>query len=223
MRPVPRLATITCDISKTMKNLLTGWVLCLLAVGVAQAEVHRWVDKDGNVHFGDSVPPEYADQIGGQSGEAAPAEPPVVSGTVAEEEIRRRKEEAQRAEEDRVLLRTYLTVEEIEDVRDRRIEQLESQNFVTERYLQRLNEQLAELELAAVDQAAASSEAGKPGEVSPDLVRDIENTRASIANYEARLATSRTEQERIRQKFAVDIARFRELKGLPPEETTAGQ
>ena len=76
MRPVPRLATITCDISKTMKNLLTGWVLCLLAVGVAQAEVHRWVDKDGNVHFGDSVPPEYADQIGGQSGEAAPAERP---------------------------------------------------------------------------------------------------------------------------------------------------
>ena len=62
-----------------------------------------------------------------------------------------------------------------------------------------------------------------PAEIPADLQQDIEDTKASIADYEARLATNRTEQERIREKFAVDIARFRELKGLPPEGTTASQ
>lgn len=207
-----------------MNKLLASLAVLLLVLGPARAEVYKWVDKDGNVHFGDAVPPEYADQIGGEKpGEPAVKEDPAITSPIAEEEIRLRKEAAQRAEEDRVLLRTYLSVEEIEAVRDRRIEQLESQNFVTERYLQRLNEQLAELELAATDHAAAHSEPGQPAEIPADLREDIESTRASIADYEARLAANRTEQTRIREKFAVDIARFRELKGLPPEETTASQ
>lgn len=207
-----------------MNKLLASLAFLLLVFGPAQAEVYKWVDKDGNVHFGDAVPPEYADQIGGEkASEPAVQEDPAVTNPIAEEEIRRRKEAAQRAEEDRVLLRTYLSVEEIEAVRDRRIDQLESQNFVTERYLQRLNEQLAELELAATDYAAAHSEPGQPAEIPADLQEDIESTRVSIADYEARLAANRTEQTRIREKFAVDIARFRELKGLPPEETTASQ
>jgi hypothetical protein len=210
-----------------MKSLLAGLTLCLLAAGPAQGEVHRWVDKDGNVHFGDTVPPEYADQLGGQSGgpgaDSASKPQPVVTESVAGEEIERRKEAARRAEADRVLLRTYLSVEEIEDVRDRRIDQLESQNSVTERYLVRLNQQLADLELAAAEYEAVNSEPGTAAEIPADLQQDIDGTRASIADYEARLATNRTEQERIREKFAVDIARFRELKGLPPEGTTASQ
>jgi flagellar biosynthesis chaperone FliJ len=201
--------------------------MCVLAAGLAQAEVHRWVDKDGNVHFGDTVPPEYADQIGGRGSDpgagSASAPEPAVTESIAGEEIERRKEAARRAEADRVLLRTYLSVEEIEDVRDRRIDQLESQNSVTERYLGRLNQQLADLELAATEYEAANSEPGTAVEIPADLQRDIDSTRASIADYEARLATNRTEQERIREKFAVDIARFRELKGLPPEGTTASQ
>jgi hypothetical protein len=32
---------------------------CLLPV-VAQAEVYRWTDEDGRVHYSDAVPPEQA-------------------------------------------------------------------------------------------------------------------------------------------------------------------
>ncbi len=35
--------------------------LCLLSVPVS-AESYRWKDKDGNVHYGAIVPPEYAEQ-----------------------------------------------------------------------------------------------------------------------------------------------------------------
>ena len=103
-----------------MKTLLAGIALCLLLAGTAQGQVHRWVDKDGNVHFGDTIPPEDADQMDGQSGgagaDSASKQEPVVTESVAGEEIERRKEAARRAEADRVLLRTYLSVEEIEEL-----------------------------------------------------------------------------------------------------------
>jgi hypothetical protein len=74
------------------------------------------------------------------------------------------------------------------------------------------------MELAATDYAASNSDAGKPAELPADLERDIISTRASIEDYEGRLAKSRAEQDRIREKFDADIAKFRELKQLPPAE-----
>jgi micrococcal nuclease len=41
-------------------------LLSLLIFGVAQAEIYRWVDRDGHVHFSDDyavVPPEYRDRV----------------------------------------------------------------------------------------------------------------------------------------------------------------
>ena len=38
-----------------MKGLI---LLCLLAVPVSAAEMYRWVDKDGRVHFSDKPPPD---------------------------------------------------------------------------------------------------------------------------------------------------------------------
>lgn len=33
---------------------------CALVLGTAQADMYRWVDKQGNVHYSDQVPPEDA-------------------------------------------------------------------------------------------------------------------------------------------------------------------
>ena len=201
-----------------MKRLTAIIALAILVSSPVFAQkIHRWVDKDGNVHFGQSVPPEYADQIEGNK-QASSAQAEAVQSSYNEEELARRKEEARQRDADMSLLRTYLSVEDIERVRDNRIDQLEARNFVTERYLASLNDQLAAMEMEAADYAAANSKPGEPAQLPPDLERDITSTRASIADYEGRLEKSRAEQERIRQKFAADIVRFRELKGLPPAE-----
>jgi hypothetical protein len=201
-----------------MKSLTVIATLTLLVSGPAIAQnIHKWVDKDGNVHYGQTVPPEYADQLESNKQEVSKTVE-ASHNTYTERELARRKEQAQQREEDRTLLRTYLSVEEIESVRDKRIDQLQARDFVTERYLASLNEQLAEMELAATDYAAKNSEAGKPAELPADLERDIISTRASIEDYEGRLAKSRAEQDRIREKFDADIVRFRELKQLPPAE-----
>jgi hypothetical protein len=179
--------------------------------GPASAQkVYRWVDQDGNVHYGDRVPPEYAAQVFG----APEAEP----GTGPKDEAAQRQ-----AQEDRVLLMTYLTVAEIEAVRDRRIDQLQSRAAVTQRYLENLHERLDKLEREEKWYGRVNPETGESGKVPEEVTADLATTRASIADYEGRMAKSAAEQQAIEDKFAKDIHRFRELKGLPAEdEVTAG-
>jgi len=43
-----------------------SWVILLLAIAPAYAEIYKWVDGDGRVHFTDTIagiPPEYRDRI----------------------------------------------------------------------------------------------------------------------------------------------------------------
>ena len=193
-----------------MKSVFTILAGILVATGGVQAEVIKCLDKDGNVIFTDTSSPECvqrADQP--KPGAAADG----TGGASAAGEPRRTEQEAQQAEQDRILLLTYQSVEEIEAVRDRRVDQVESRNFVTEHYLDSLRQQLADMEAEAANLRAAGSEPGSPAAIPPALQQDIESTRASIDDYEKRLEAGRQEQERIRDKFAADIARFQELRG----------
>jgi len=184
----------------------------LLVAGAAQAEVIKCLDRDGNIIFTDTSSPECVEPFGEKKADPGAGQQPDI--LTSDDELERRAEEAQQAEQDRILLLTYQSVAEIEAVRDSRVEQIESRNFLTEHYLQGLNQQLEELELAAADIAAANSDPGSPADIPADLKEDILSTRASIDDYEERLAAGRAEQERIREKFAADIARFQELKGI---------
>jgi clan AA aspartic protease (TIGR02281 family) len=43
-----------------------SWIVLLLALAPAYAEIYKWVDRDGRVHFTDTtagIPPEYRDRI----------------------------------------------------------------------------------------------------------------------------------------------------------------
>ena len=186
------------------------------------ARLYRWVDDKGVVHYGDSVPPEYANrdrnvlnnqgvQVGFEEGEITPEERAAIQARDAEAAAARAaKEEV--ARRDRMLLQTYLSVADIEDLRDRRIELLESQIKVTELYLNNLRKRLVGLQ--------AEASAFKPYTTNPDapqipenLALDISRTAASINLYEQRLSQTRSDQAALRVSFNNDISRFRELKG----------
>ncbi len=183
------------------------------------AKVYRWVDEDGTVHFGDQVPPEYAPverQVLNQYGVPLKTE----KGLLTEEDVAAEKKAAAEraaaiaaARRDEVLLSTYLSVEEIEALRNRRVELIDGQISVTENYLASLREKLQQL------QAEASGY--KPYSTDPDaepldekLALEITDTMDSIALYERTLADTRNRQGRVMLTFNADIARFRELKGL---------
>ena len=184
--------------------------------------LYRWTDKNGVVHYGDSIPPEYANidrnvlndqgvRVGFEEGEITAEERAVIDARQAAEE-QQRLAAAEVARRDRMLLETYLTVSDIEDLRDRRLELLESQIKVTELYLTNLRKRLVGLQEEASAFKPYTTKPDAP-QIPENLQLDISRTAASINVYEQTLARTRTDQQRLRASFDNDIARFRELKG----------
>jgi hypothetical protein len=187
-----------------------------------QARTYRWVDDQGVVHYGDRIPPEYADRdrdlLNTQGVAVATQEGLITEEERAELERIEAIEEAEReqrvatARRDQVLLDTYLSVAEIEHLRDRRLELLAAQIKVTEHYLNNLRKRMTRLQQEAANFKPYSDNPEAP-DVPEALGLELSKTIASISLYEQTLARSRTEQEALSTAFERDIARFRELKG----------
>ena len=202
------------------KLLLPAVLVALLAGGAAaqQADkgkkVYRWVDKNGQVHYGDSVPAEYAEQdrdvlnkqgvkIGREEGTITPEE---AAAKAAEDKATR--DELKRKLRDRVLIQTYQSVKELEVLRDTRLELVDAQLTIQEQSLSNLRAQRAQIERIASRYAPRSAEPGaKP--LPDELAADLERSASDIATQESNLVRRREERESIRLTFEADIKRYR--------------
>ena len=207
--------------------LSLGALLLGLTQASAQQSLYRWVDSEGLVHYGDHVPPMYADQdreILNGHGVAVR----LVEGTATEEELAERArlaalDEAEaeatqaRLNHDLVLLDTYLSVEEIERLRDQRLDLLDAQVLVTEQYLTNLTQRLIQLEQNA-SRFKPYSQEPDARDIPENLQLDITQTSASIALYEETLGRTRDRVTTLTETFARDILRFQELTGRPVAE-----
>lgn len=201
------------------KSLVLVSLLALGAAGVVHAgKVYKWVDKDGNVHYTNTPPPEAAqrdrtvlDEHGNVTETLQGAQTPeeLEAERRREAEIERQKQLAEeRAARDNMLLQTYTTVGEMEMARDGRINALEAQVKVVSGAIASLETQLAGLE----SRASALREGGKP--VPEDLQKQIDETRAELLDNQKFLIARKEEQDEVRERFDADIARFKELRGL---------
>jgi hypothetical protein len=207
-----------------MRNaLITLLLLVILPISVSAAgknqRLYRWVDTDGLVHYGDSVPAEYAElerQIVNDHGITVDIlRAKMTAEEIAEEkhqdDLRMQRELERRA--DQALLATYLTVDEILMHRDRRIELFEAQARVTELYLRNLERRMSVLK----DEASGFqpySEDPDAEMISTDLADDIASTKQTITRHEANLQRFQNDQQGIVARFDGDINRFKRLKGL---------
>jgi hypothetical protein len=181
--------------------------------------VYKWVDEDGQVHYGDSIPPQYSDLPKQVLNEHA----------VKVQDIDGRKTEEQRAAEaaaaelemqkelqvraDQALLATYLSVEEIVMHRDRRIELFQAQARVTELYLRNLERRLTKLKRDAEKYRPYSEDPNAPL-IDQGLVADINETQETIARHQQNLAKFQEDERTMVARFEGDISRFKALKGV---------
>ena len=208
-----------------MRNVLITFLLlivipiCSAAAQNKTQRMYRWVDTDGAVHYGDSVPAEYAElerQIVNDHGITVD----VLRAKMTEEEIAeeqrladlRMQRELERRQ-DQALLATYLTIDEILMHRDRRIELFEAQARVTELYLRNLERRMSELKEEASG-FQPYSEDPDAEMISSDLADDIATTVETITRHEANLQRFQSDQQGIVARFDGDINRFKKLKGL---------
>lgn len=196
-------------------------IFCL-AAGIAaaqQSKLYRWVDEEGVVHYGDSIPAKYAElerQVVNEHGitvgvmQAKKTEEELAEDVRLEElrveaELQRRRDQA--------LLATYLTIDEIEMHRDRRVELFQAQARVTELYLRNLQRRMESLREEASKFRPYSEDPDAPM-IDPDLADDMSQTKDTIARHEDNLRKFENDEQSIVARFDGDIDRFKKLKGL---------
>lgn len=198
----------------------------LLASGTSMSiagELYRWVDEQGIVHYGDSVPPEYSKterQVLNERGVAIKELPRQKTAEELEADQRadavddaerQRQREAERR--DAVLLSTYLSIDEIEALRNRRKELLDGQIRVTEIYLLNLREKLMALQKDAARFQPYNADPNAPP-IHDWLAKELADTLDSILVYQQTLADTQALKVEMVAKFDEDIDRFKQLKGL---------
>ncbi len=196
--------------------LFTFAATATLFTGASQARIKCWTNSDGVRECGDKVPPEYAQKghkelSGGgtiveeyqraQTPEEI-AEARRLTALIKQEE----KDAAEAARKDMILLDTFAATEDIEMVRDSKLDALESSIKLTNKR----NEKIQADYDALLEKAATQERAGKTP--SDDMLNDIDSLGRQFKNNKAFIAEKRKKQEDVKKATDKDIARFNELK-----------
>ena len=201
-------------------------VLACTAVEAAQSNApsreafYRCKDQRGQIHYGDSMPPACAGfdtevlNDNGMTLRVIEGEQTRAARVTREAaEARARKEREQKLQRDRNLIETYLSVEDIERLRDQRLDLLSAQYRVTEQNISNLRERQGRLEEQIARFRPYSDKPDAPP--LPDhLAEAMVNTVRSLDVYNKALARNRKEQVDVKASFDADIRRFKELKGI---------
>ncbi len=191
--------------------------LCLACQPLRAAEhtapSYSWVDKNGERHYGDAVPPEYAQTerrvLNSQGVE--------VQHVDAEKNAEQRAEQLkhdqalqQRQQHDNFLLTTYTSTKDIERLRDERLDQLDGQIKAANAYMDTLDARLKTLQARALLFKPYNKKPDArrmPDDLAEQLVRASNDLRSQHKAMDKRLQ----EQTAVRTQFEADIARYREL------------
>lgn len=192
-------------------------LIALMLALPAAAATYRWVDENGQVHFGDTIPPEYAKQQKEELNEQGFTVRTIERAKTAEEleaerqaAIEQQRLAAERAEqrlyEDR-LLATYETEEALLRARDQRVESIESQLALAEGQLAARETILGLLQQQAAERERAGQ---KPGQ---KLLDDMATTQRQIDARHVHIGELELELAEVRRRFDADIALYRKLRG----------
>jgi hypothetical protein len=207
-----------------MKNLLSTIALLVLLPLAASAtetaqKLYRWVDSDGVVHYGDSIPAEYTNLERHVVNNHGITVDVMRAKRTAEEIAEEKRQDDLRLardlqrRQDQALLATYLSVDEIVLHRDRRVELFQAQARVTELYLSNLKRRLDGLEEEASLYRPYSINPDAEM-IDPDLAGDLVTTKDTIERHQANLQRFHDDEQNIVARFDGDINRFKRLKGL---------
>jgi hypothetical protein len=206
-------------LAAAVAGLLVVGHSALAAEGKAGEAHYSWVDKNGERHYGDSVPPEYSQTEQRVINDRGVEINRVGAGKNAEqlaEQRRKEQEIAQRQQHDRFLLTTYTSTKDIERLRDERLDQISGQIKATNAYIDTLDGRLKSLQARAMNFKPYNT---KPDarRMPDDLAEELVRTSNEVRSQRHALDDRTREQEVVRAQFQADIARFRELINRQPD------
>ena len=179
--------------------------------------MYEWKDDQGITHYGDRIPPEYATQehrvINGQGIEVERTEAQKTPEQLADEDQKKTRCRGSARNRDKNLLNTYVSVQEIEHLRDQRLTLLTDQIKVTNQFLEMLNGKLNKLRAISARYKPYSEDPNAPP-MTDQLAEDLVRVGNDIRTQQENLRQKRSEEAIMSKQFESDIERFKELKGI---------
>ena len=202
-----------------MQLFLTITLLILLAGQQVQAgRLYKWVDDEGRVHYSDRLPPSDVvrphDQLDERGIKIETVEAAKTPEQIrAEAEVERLRQERQKLidqqrAEDRVLLRTFRSEDDIIMTRDGQLQAVDSSIKITQSNIKRLKLRLEEMQREAATRELSGNR------ISKKLQEEIDDKNLALKEAYESIVNREHDKDRIRKSFAQDMQRFRELKHL---------
>lgn len=196
------------------KNLAAGLILFAVFIASVEAKLYKWVDRDGVTHYGETIPPEYADRDNVQLNEKGrvikrnekpSAEQVRIQKEAEAKKLADEKAAAEQRRKDTMLLSTFSNEDEIDLARDRNLQQVNAIISSIRLLLQSAQNDMDNYQL----EAEQRTQAGKP--LPDSLQADIEETKSRLVKLQQDLDKSLEKSDAIRASYAADKMRYREL------------
>ncbi len=182
----------------------------------AHAKIYKWLDEEGQMHFGDEIPPKYIirehDELNSSGVVTRHREAAKTAEQKAEAkriEYERKKAaliEKKKRQRDRVLLDTYTTERDLVAARDSRLEAVEAQIQLADSIITDSVKKIESLEQQVVDIQASNRE------VPLGLYQRIDNEKEQVAVQNKVRKNHEKRRDEIAAQFNDYINRFKVLK-----------
>jgi hypothetical protein len=180
-----------------------------------QAKMYKWVDEDGQIHFGDKIPQKYLVKEHDELNEHGVKTKHRAAKKTAEEKAREQRLEEERnkaalAEKkqkqlDRVLFDTYTTERDLIIARNSRLDAYATQIKLSEAYINDINKNIELME----QQVAQIKASGR--EVPKDLYNRIDSEKQEVASQMKIMKNHKKQSDEISVQFNAYIERFRDV------------
>ena len=200
------------DRSKLLVALIVGTTFSLPAA----AKLYKWVDDNGTTHYGETIPPEYANKDHVELDKAGRV---VKTEEVLTPERRRAKEqeEAKKRGEantslelqrrDKTLVNTYSSVKEIDLARNRSLQQIDANLNVIASAIKIAGDHLAGLQKEAEHYTKTNRK------IPPSLDEDLREAQTRLDKLQKDFEKPQAEKAAVEARYDADKVRYMELTG----------
>jgi benzoyl-CoA reductase/2-hydroxyglutaryl-CoA dehydratase subunit BcrC/BadD/HgdB len=197
----------------TLITLSTVLLSCSFSV---QAKMYKWVDENGQMHFGDKIPQKYMekehDELNERGMKVKHKEAEKTAQEKAEEQRleEERKKAAIEAEKkkklDRVLLDAYDSESDLIVARDSRLDAVASQIHLSEAIISESNKKIESMEIQVAEIKASGRE------VPNNLYESIAIEKQQVASQTRVMESHKKRSVEISEKYNDYIKRFRDAQ-----------
>jgi uncharacterized protein YifN (PemK superfamily) len=180
------------------------------------AKLYKWVDDEGTTHYGETIPPEYAnkDRVElNKEGRVIKSEEVLTPERrlVKEQEEAKTRDDAKAAldqqRHDKTLINTYNSVKEIDLARIRSLQQIEARINTIDSYIRTANDNLTRLQKESENYTATKRI------IPSSLEEDLQEAQTRLEKLQRDMEKPKAEKAATEARFEADKARYIELTG----------